>query len=82
MGLMSLVAVVPILVLLGVANIGGGGAGMDGATREAVDGVARAGRRLQTSSAASSDFATQLEMTVCLTDDHNTDSASTTPEQV
>lgn len=85
MGLMSLAALVPLVVLIGVATSGGG---MGGATLKAVDGVAGTGRRLTTSSASETtaseqrDFATQLEMTVCLTDDHNTDSASTTDEQV
>lgn len=87
MGLMSLVVLVPVVVLFGFATSGGGWMGTD-VTLKAVDGVAGTGRRLTTTSSASEttseqrEFATQLEMTVCLTDDHNTDSASTTDEQV
>lgn len=73
-GLMVLAVLVPVVVFLGVATSGGG---INRASSAAVDGLD--GRRLQT---ATYDFATQLEMTVCLTEDHNTDSVSSTPEQV
>lgn len=88
MGLMALAALVPFAVLLGIATSGGSGVGRSGATFKAVDGVAGTGRRLTTSSSASDtasgqiDFATQLEMTLCLSPGHNTDSASSTDEQV
>ncbi|CAM9391550.1 unnamed protein product, partial [Hapterophycus canaliculatus] len=72
-GLMALAVLVAVVVLIGVATSGGG---RIGATSAAVDG--QGGRRLQT---ATYDFATQLEMTVCLTEDHNTDSVSSTPEE-
>lgn len=76
MGLMALAVLVPCAVLIGVAT---SGQGMTGATSKAVGGERGEGRRLQTDTYA---FATQLEMTVCLTEDHTTDSASSTPEQV
>ncbi|CAM9854723.1 unnamed protein product [Pylaiella littoralis] len=88
MGLMALAALVPLAVLLGIATSGGSGVGRSGATFKAVDGVAGTGRRLTTSSSASDtasgqiDFATQLEMTLCLSPGHNTDSASSTDEQL
>eukprot|EP00903_Cladosiphon_okamuranus_P018776 g17273.t1 len=48
-------------------------------TSKAVDGGrTAAGRRLQTTSY---EFATQLEMTICLTEDHGTDSATASGEQ-
>ncbi|CAM9861248.1 unnamed protein product [Scytosiphon promiscuus] len=72
-GLMALAVLVPVVVLIGVATRGGG---INRASSAAVDGPE--GRRLQT---ATYDFATQLEMTVCLTEDHSSDSASSTPEQ-
>lgn len=73
MVLMALAALVPLLVLIGVSTSGNG---MNGATSKAVDGE---GRRLQT---ATYDFATQLEMTICLTEEHTSDSATSTADQV
>lgn len=78
MGLMALAVLVPFVVIVGVFTSGRGD--LDGAAngetsgRKAVEGR----RRLQTTY----DFATQLEMTVCLTEDHTTDSASVTAAQV
>ncbi|CAM9969587.1 unnamed protein product [Ectocarpus sp. 4 AP-2014] len=71
--LKALAALVPLMVLIGVSTSGNG---MNGATSKAVDG---AGRRLQT---ATYDFATQLEMTICLTEEHTTDSATSTTDQL
>lgn len=71
--LKALAALVPLMVLIGVSTSGNG---MNGATSKAVDG---AGRRLQT---ATYDFATQLEMTICLTEEHTSDSATSTTGQV
>lgn len=76
MGLMAMAVLVPCAVLFGVAKSGGGTNGM---TSKAVDGASGAGRRLQTATYA---FATQLEMTICLTEDHGTDSATASGEQV
>lgn len=76
MGLMALAVLVPCAVLIGVAT---SGQGMTGATSKSVGGGRGEGRRLQTETYA---FATQLEMTICLTDGHTTDSATSTPEQV
>lgn len=76
MGLMALAVLVPFAVLIGVATSGGA---TNGITSNAVDGVRSAGRRLQT---ANFSFATQLEMTICLAQDHGTDSATASGEQV
>lgn len=81
-GLLVLAVLVPFAVIVGVMTSGRGldSAAANGATsgRKAVDGGGQ-GRRLQTSEF---DFATQLEMTVCLTDDHTTDSATVSADQV
>lgn len=82
MGLMALAVLVPFVVLVSVFTSGGGD--LEGAAngetsgRKAVEGGGASRRRLQTTY----DFATQLEMTVCLTEDHSTDSASVTAAQV
>lgn len=76
MGLMAMAILVPCAVLFGVATSGGR---TNGTTSKAVDGGRSAGRRLQTATYA---FATQLEMTICLTEDHGTDSATASGEQV
>lgn len=77
MGLMALAALVPCAVLIGVAT---SGQGMTGGTSNAVGAGRGAGRRLQTGETYA--FATQTEMTVCLTEDHTTDSATATVDQV
>lgn len=76
MGLMAMAVLVACAVLIGVATSGGG---TNGTTSKAVAGGGGAGRRLQTDTFA---FATQLEMTICLTEDHGTDSATASGEQV
>lgn len=82
MGLMALAVLVPLVVLVSVFTSGGGD--LEGAAngetsgRKAVEDGRASRRRLQTTY----DFATQLEMTVCLTDEHTTDSASVTAAQV
>lgn len=83
MGLMALAALVPFAVIVGV-TMSGNARSMDrgwrgGTSRKAVAGRGPDGRRLQTTTY---DFATQLEMTVCLSADHSSESASSTPEQV
>eukprot|EP00752_Nemacystus_decipiens_P002101 g2009.t1 len=74
-GLMALAVLVPCAVLVGVVTSGGGA---NGTTLKAVDGGRGAARRLQTDNYA---FATQLEMTICLTEDHGTDSATASGDQ-
>lgn len=81
MGLMALAVLVPFVVIVGIFTSGSGdlegAANGETSERKAVEGRASR-RRLQTTY----DFATQLEMTVCLTEDHTTDSASVSAEQV
>lgn len=81
MGLMALAVLVPFAVIVGIFTSGSGdlegAANGETSERKAVEGGASR-RRLQTTY----DFATQLEMTVCLTEDHTTDSASVSAEQV
>lgn len=74
MGLMALVALVPFGVIMAVVW---SGRGEDVATRNGV-ATGQGQRRLQTTYS----FATQFEMTVCLTADHSTDSASVSADQV
>lgn len=80
MGLMALAVLVPFAVIVGIFTSGSGdlegAANGETSERKAVEGGASR-RRLQTTY----DFATQLEMTVCLTEDHTTDSASVSAEQ-
>lgn len=76
MGLMALAVLVPCAVLFGVATSGGRA---NGTTSKRVGGGGSAGRRLQSDTYA---FATQTEMTICLTEDHSTDSATASGDQV
>ncbi|CAM9979445.1 unnamed protein product [Ascophyllum nodosum] len=76
---MALAALLPIAVIVGIVL---GGRGEHGPWHNRSYGRRGArpgfsGRRLQ----STSKFATQLEMTVCLTDDHTSESASSTADQ-
>lgn len=83
MGLMAVAALIPFGVIMGVMMSKGGveERAVNGVTsaRRAAGDRDEAGRRLQT---ATYDFATQLEMTVCLTEDHSSDAATASAEQV
>lgn len=89
-GLMALVALVPFVVISTMLFQQGGRVnratnGRTSRGKREAEGLSRGakerqqGRRLQTSSY---NFATQLEMTVCLSADHTTDSAQSTTVQV
>lgn len=85
---MALVALVPFVVISTILFQGGEVErptnGRTSREKRQVEGLSRGakerqhGRRLQTSY----NFATQLEMTVCLSQDHSSDSAQSTPDQV
>lgn len=71
----ALILGVAMTVLAEETAIGGAAAGQTYAAGRDSNG----GRRLQSTTY---NFATQLEMTVCLSTDHSTDAASSTPDEV
>lgn len=83
-GLMVLVALVPFVVIFGIVMTAlatsneetNGGMSREGSS---VADNTETGRRLQSSTY---NFATQLEMTVCLNEMHSSDSATVSAEQV